>query len=424
MSQHVAPFFTVNLSCEVLFIIHARLQDQNIGIKRIELIMHDIVSSIFNDAFMESLFSPQDICGKSAVYKVFLLLNECPTISLNESSLRKLYDIVLMAVKYQFYTLSHPLELLEMTFNHLNEVKQFIHRSAEPHIELVEKLFESLCRNLCVGQLAEIRQRSLNLSLDRRFQISLFMENDIQLPGGCFRIPKSRFISPAVNTEAPGLIRSFTKHEHSLASQQHFYHPDAILPFPTHITVGQWNPLQRATRMTKNGLNMFSGHLRDLLSAPCVHGGELSASTAARAALPKTDADDARLRAYSNEVNTLATMLRGARGPSRAAGAHGQFQLSLFDDDSEEENAGEGETRGRGEPLPPAAPPRETTFPHVVESGRRPVERSIAPTAVRRENQQLLDIIGSLNDVKPHQKRDTAMDKGAANDFLDIMDDV
>ncbi|CAN0531967.1 unnamed protein product, partial [Ectocarpus sp. 8 AP-2014] len=45
---------------------------------------------------------------------------------LNESSMSKLFDLVTMGVKYQALSCAQPQQLLQVTLNHLETIKQMV----------------------------------------------------------------------------------------------------------------------------------------------------------------------------------------------------------------------------------------------------------------------------------------------------------
>ncbi|XP_015504485.1 protein OSCP1 isoform X5 [Parus major] len=219
MSARTLPLLFLNLGGEMLYILDQRLRAQSIPGEKArkdewtdvdrKRVMNDIITTMFNKKFMEELFKPQDLYSKKALRTVYDRLAHASIMRLNQASMDKLYDLMTMAFKYQVLLCPRPRDILLVTFNHLDAIKDFI--SDSPGIlNQVDETFRQLIETyscLSDGEFQLIRQTLLIFFQDMHIRVSIFLKDKVQNSNGRFVLP----ISGPVpwGTEVPGLIRIF-----------------------------------------------------------------------------------------------------------------------------------------------------------------------------------------------------------------------
>ena len=139
--QHVdekALFKYLNLGCEMIFILgqfsplkfrtfyffykflDQRLRDAKISDEKKEKVMNTIWERFVSDEefyrINESDFKSQfrfvfSFISVETIFLRFSRIAQCSIMKLNETSMSKLYDLMLMAVKYQCFHAHHPNEV-------------------------------------------------------------------------------------------------------------------------------------------------------------------------------------------------------------------------------------------------------------------------------------------------------------------------
>lgn len=460
MTRHGMPFLVLNLGVEVIFVLHSRLRAQAVPADKAEGVMRDIGSNLFSSAFMDELFIPQPVYTSASVMQIFSTLSSSSVMHLSENSLKKLYDLVFMTVKYQVLTLRHPLELYELTLNHLDAVVDLVPPSVQHAVFEAHKRVLSLAGTLTVGDWANIRRALLNFFGGRYVRVSVFLENDVQNSAtGAFYIPKDRFLTPSPSCLPPGRVRfcgaSTTTAAAAAAAvaEGSFYHPDAHLPYPPSIPVGQWEPVDQAKRMTTNGFDMYAASASPVLPAGAARGGgdfadplgkqtrEMPLPTTKRVStnssrqsgrsacgepVVATSADalthSERQYAYDAEVNYLAKIAGAA---NRAPGVQ-TFELELFDelDGNRASNPGAATVKAVQSPQGASASTPAVPAANIAVSVPAPAPAPPAPvplsrmtaSAVQEQNEKLLSIMNDFDDSK-------AKNTGTSN-LLDILDEI
>ncbi|XP_069752000.1 protein OSCP1 isoform X2 [Narcine bancroftii] len=284
--------------------------------------MNDIVSTMFNKKFMEELLKPQELYSKKALRTVFDRLAHASIMKLNQASMDKLYDLMTMAFKYQVLLCPRPKDLLLVTFNHMDAVKEFV-RDSPSILNQVDETFRQLIESyncLPVGEFQLIRQTLLIFFQDLHVRVSIFLKDKVQNSNGRFVLP----ISGPVpwGTEVPGLMRKFN-YDGKEVKQMEF---PAFGNYTSALTEGSLNLF--GDRIIKLGTNMYS------VSRPVeTHMLGTTKSSAVRA-----KENSAPNPLAKEELNLLARLL-GGLDVKKPVGIEPGFRLNLFGTDEEEDHA-------------------------------------------------------------------------------------
>ncbi|XP_032304854.1 protein OSCP1 isoform X1 [Coturnix japonica] len=332
MSARTLPLLFLNLGGEMLYILDQRLRAQSIPGEKArkdewtdvdrKRVMNDIITTMFNKKFMEELFKPQELYSKKALRTVYDRLAHASIMRLNQASMDKLYDLMTMAFKYQVLLCPRPKDILLVTFNHLDAIKDFI-CDAPGILNQVDETFRQLIEvygSLSAGEFQLIRQTLLIFFQDMHIRVSIFLKDKVQNSNGRFVLP----ISGPVpwGTEVPGLIRMFNCNGDEVKRTEF-------------TTGGNYVAPQRegsfelyGDRVLKLGTNMYS------VSRPAETHTSGSSKTLASSAKENITPNPLA----KEELNFLARLL-GGLDIKKPSGSETGFRLNLFMTDEEEEQA-------------------------------------------------------------------------------------
>lgn len=194
----------------MMYVLEQRLRMQNIEKDKCMKVMTDLISTMCNKKFMDEVFKPQDMYTRKAIRSVFERLAHASIMRLNANSMDKLYDLMIMVVKYQISLCRRPQEILMITFVHLDSLRTFV---ADPNVnELIDYVCILLKNNystLSAGTWLDIRQSMLGYLQDIHIRVSIFLREKIQHNSGQFVISTSGQLPYGV--EVPGKIRLFDR---------------------------------------------------------------------------------------------------------------------------------------------------------------------------------------------------------------------
>ncbi|KAG5858020.1 hypothetical protein ANANG_G00025660 [Anguilla anguilla] len=322
MSSRTLPLLFINLGGEMLYILDQRLRAQNIPTDKAKKVMNDIITTMFNKKFLEELFKPQELYSKKALRTVFDRLAHASIMRLNQASMDKLYDLMTMAFKYQVLLCPRPKDLLLVSFNHMDAIKDFV-RDAPSILNQVDETYRQLIEMytpLSGGEFQLIRQTLLVFFQDMHIRVSIFLKDKVQNSNGRFVLPTSGPVPHG--TQVPGSIRIF-----SCAGEE-----VKRLPFPNG---GSYSSALRegsfelfGERVIKLGTNMYS------VSRPV----ETHMSGTAKNSAQHTKVNAAPNPLAKEELNLLARLM-GGLDVQKPTAADSGFRVNLFSTDEEEEEA-------------------------------------------------------------------------------------
>lgn len=306
----------------MLYILDQRLRAQSIPGDKARKVMNDIITTMFNKKFMEELFKPQELYSKKALRTVFDRLAHASIMRLNQASMDKLYDLMTMAFKYQVLLCPRPKDILLVTFNHMDAIKDFI-RDSPSILNQVDETFRQLIEMyscLPAGEFQLIRQTLLIFFQDMHIRVSIFLKDKVQNSNGRFVLPTSGPVP--WGTEVPGLIRMFNFSGEEVKRVEFLNGGSYSSP----MREGSYDLY--GDRVLKLGTNMYS------VSRPV----ETHMSGTSKTSASHTKENAAPNPLAKEELNLLARLMGGLEMKKASAGDPG-FRLNLFTSDEEEEHA-------------------------------------------------------------------------------------
>lgn len=102
---------------------------------------------MLSQKFVEELFRPQPMYSMNSAKQIFEKLAHSSIMKLNATSMQKLFDLMLMGVKYQALQCTMPKELFSVTSKHLDAIAQLVPNSAAETLVLdCHKRFKNMCK--------------------------------------------------------------------------------------------------------------------------------------------------------------------------------------------------------------------------------------------------------------------------------------
>ena len=112
-----------------------------------------------------------------------------------------------MGFKYQLLACSYPAEIMEVTLNHLNAIRQMV-APDETTLEYIDNFhvrFLEVYGGLAWCEWALLRQTLCNFFQGRKVKVSLFLNGGLQNPDGSIVLPQGGPLPP--DTDIPGTVK-------------------------------------------------------------------------------------------------------------------------------------------------------------------------------------------------------------------------
>eukprot|EP00127_Corallochytrium_limacisporum_P003683 Clim_evm15s152 gene=Clim_evmTU15s152 len=190
MSDQALPLLIINLGAEMTYVLHERLKAQGVSVQVQNQVISAIVYNMVRRRFLEEMMRPQPLYNLVQVRSICSRLAHSSVMKLNDASMDKLFDLVLMSYKWQLIQINSPEEVYTIALNHLDTLKDLVPLDRKLQISLDSTMdtMTSVYESMSKGSLWIIRQELLNFTMSKHAQISLFVAHDLQSSDGCFRI--------------------------------------------------------------------------------------------------------------------------------------------------------------------------------------------------------------------------------------------
>ncbi|XP_061521590.1 protein OSCP1-like [Phycodurus eques] len=178
--------------------------------------MNDIVGTMFSKAFKDELLKPQLLYSHRTMKVVLTRLAHVSIMKLKTVSMEKLYELMIMAFKYQVFHCPRPNDLLLISYNHIDTIREFVKDTpaVENKVDETHRKIIEVYLSVTSGEFQLLRQTLLTFLQDTHIHVSsllskcpFFLKNKIQNPNGSFALSTS---GPEPHgMDVPGIIRIF-----------------------------------------------------------------------------------------------------------------------------------------------------------------------------------------------------------------------
>ncbi|XP_016896388.1 protein OSCP1a [Cynoglossus semilaevis] len=327
MSVRTLPLVFINLGGEMLYILDQRLRTHDTADDSSERgvwsendrkrVISDIVATMFSSAFMDEVVKPQQLYSHRTMKAVLTRLAHVSIMRLNPGSMDRLYELMIMAFKYQVFLCPRPKDLLLITYNHIDTIREFI-KDTPAVVNQVDETHRKIMEVYSSTSEAEfqlLRQTLLVFFQDMRVRVAFFLKARVQNPDGRFVLPTSGPVPHG--SEVPGMFRMFDRKGREV-KKRHFSTGGS---YSSSVRQGCFQ--LRGDRVITLGLNMYSvNHLEETLTQ--------KTSSVQKNQPPNLLAKE--------ELNLLSRLM-GSMEPENQSKTETRFQISLFNTDEEEEQA-------------------------------------------------------------------------------------
>ena len=190
----INPLIVVNMGAEMIYILQQRLKAQNISNDKSSRVLADTVTALFEMSMVSKIFEPCNMWQSAAFRELFHNVTHSSIMRLNDQSMDKLYDLMIMGLKVQVVTSRDPFELVESTLNHIDNVTSIVQTKVidcYQVAELITSMRDRIIQTYTVlnyGKLLNIRNLLLQFLQDRRIKVSILLQKDLQANNGYVKI--------------------------------------------------------------------------------------------------------------------------------------------------------------------------------------------------------------------------------------------
>eukprot|EP01137_Pigoraptor_chileana_P034045 Opistho-2@25976 len=316
MSLDSLPFLYFNLCGEMMYILQQRLFAQAVELDKAKTVLNEVACAMFDATMVDEVFKLQEQYTLPAARMMFEELAHASIMRLDATSLDKLYDLMVMGVKYQLTLCEQPRELLDITSNHLNSVRYLIADCAPGLVKLEGVLarFKKRYGAYKDAEFQRIRQSLFLFFQDKRTRVSLFLEDKLQSSDATFFLPASGPLPKGF--DVPGTVRYF-----GLSGSEEL---SDMLKHP-------WksSPRSSTKTITDLGLNLYRSRTKCPADPPLLGEGARRKSESKLKGL----SEEEMTKKAREEVDALGRIMGTRRSSQPASNSTVEtFKINLFSD--------------------------------------------------------------------------------------------
>lgn len=215
------PVIILNLGGEMVYILHQRLNAQRVSKAKEHRVLREVIAAMYEPAFVDELFAPQEMYPLSAVKQIFTKLAHSSLMRLNTSSMDKLFDLMVMGLKHQLMNASSPWDIVHTTFIHVYCLRNLITESGEQSDVKAQEALKSIS---CVesklqqlycaggpcsfpGAMMSVKCTLHHFLQGKKIKASLFLQKGQQSSDGHFNLSNAGVLP--FGTECPGTVKVY-----------------------------------------------------------------------------------------------------------------------------------------------------------------------------------------------------------------------
>ncbi|CAD6243295.1 GSCOCG00013026001-RA-CDS [Cotesia congregata] len=129
MSLHCNPLIYLNMGGEMLYVLQQRLKAQKINSRKTSTVLDDITAALVDPKIISAIFTDSRISSLSWIRSTLEKIALCSIMRLDQDSMNKLFDLMMMMVKFQLSTATGPREIILLTLNHVDGLRNMTSRN-------------------------------------------------------------------------------------------------------------------------------------------------------------------------------------------------------------------------------------------------------------------------------------------------------
>ena len=118
-----------NLGCEMIYLINHRLQKIIKTKSRVSGTLKDIARTLYSDKIWNLLDNTEGMMTIDGVRNILYNICHCSVIVLDPKNFQKLFQMIVMSIKYQILNGRNNAGFYHMTLNHIKGVESLLNHS-------------------------------------------------------------------------------------------------------------------------------------------------------------------------------------------------------------------------------------------------------------------------------------------------------
>ncbi|TGZ48689.1 Protein OSCP1 [Temnothorax longispinosus] len=150
MALHSTPILYLNMGGEMLYVLRQRLKAQKIDVDKTIQVLDDVTTALLNPKILSPIFEESPMIGVLQLRATLESVALSSIMKLDKSSMDKLFDLMIMMVKYQLKAATGPREVILIILNHIDAMRDMVSDvSAQKCVSMVHQMIVNVSTTHC-----------------------------------------------------------------------------------------------------------------------------------------------------------------------------------------------------------------------------------------------------------------------------------
>ncbi|XP_031837286.1 organic solute carrier partner 1 [Nomia melanderi] len=194
MSNYVTPILYLNMGGEMLYVLQQRLKAQKISADKSVQVLEGVTTALLNPKILSSIFEEGSLSGMPALRSTLEGVVLSSIVKLDTNSMDKLFDLMIMMVKYQLTAATGPKEVILLTLNHTDAMRDMVNNSTTQRcLGMLHQMIIDIYEDLTCDEVWNIRCDCLKELELYCVRVSILLRFGLQNDDGSFNITSREY---------------------------------------------------------------------------------------------------------------------------------------------------------------------------------------------------------------------------------------
>ncbi|XP_024877547.1 protein OSCP1 [Temnothorax curvispinosus] len=194
MTLHSTPILYLNMGGEMLYVLRQRLKAQKIDVDKTIQVLDDVTTALLNPKILSPIFEESPMIGVSQLRATLESVALSSIMKLDKSSMDKLFDLMIMMVKYQLKAATGPREVILIILNHIDAMRDMVSDvSAQKCVSMVHQMIVNFYGCLTFDEVWNARQSCLKELEPYNVRVSILLRRGLQNDDASFNVTPQKY---------------------------------------------------------------------------------------------------------------------------------------------------------------------------------------------------------------------------------------
>ncbi|XP_018303078.1 protein OSCP1 isoform X2 [Mycetomoellerius zeteki] len=194
MSLHSTPILYLNMGGEMLYVLRQRLKAQKIDVDKTVQVLDDVTAALLNPKILSPIFEELPMIGISQLRTTLESVALSSIMKLDRSSMDKLFDLMIMMVKYQLRAATGPREVILIILNHIDAIRDLVNDvNAQKCVSMVHQMVVSFYGCLTFEEVWNARESCLKELEPYHVRVSILLRRGLQNDDASFNVVPQKY---------------------------------------------------------------------------------------------------------------------------------------------------------------------------------------------------------------------------------------